>query len=213
MLLLRHRLCLVLLIALVAWVSLGAQFLVSLDKHPELGIAGVAWRLLRFFTILTNLLVAATFTHAALTRQMPGPIWSTGLTLWIVIVGVVNYALLAQVLQGLEFWADIGLHALVPGLVLLWWLTAADRQGLRISSALLWLIWPGVYVIYALGRGGIDGTYPYFFTDPTRLGWAGVALWSLALCAVFFVGEVGLIRLARILPDAAAAAKSGLARH
>lgn len=189
------------LVALVAWIALAAQLLSTSLGAPETGMLDVVWRLLRFFTILTNLLVALTFSLAAAADRRPGPGWSGGLTLWILIVGVVNYALLYRPMQGLEFWADTGLHAMVPALVFLWWAAFADKRGLRLQLVVLWLSWPLIYVIYALGRGQGDGHYPYFFTDPGRVGWDGVIVWSFFLCVAFFVGGVMLVWMSRLLPN------------
>jgi hypothetical protein len=61
------------------------------------------------------------------------------------------------------------------------------------------MIWPLVYVCYALGRGQFDGTYPYFFTNPDRIGWIGVAQWTVILAGSFFVAGLGLIAVARLI--------------
>ncbi|WP_254919045.1 Pr6Pr family membrane protein [Oceanicola sp. 22II-s10i] len=189
------------MIALAAWVSLGAQFAATSYGTPDIGWLAVAWRLLRFFTILTNLMVALTFSLAAVAAVKPGAWWGGGLTLWIGIVGVVNYALLYRPLTGLDFWADTGLHGVVPVAVFLWWAVSGDKRGLRWPVAVTWLVWPAVYVVYAQARGAVDGVYPYFFTDPGRVGWDGVVVWSLFLCLAFFLAGVVLVWLARVLPD------------
>lgn len=188
------------LIALGAIVSLGVQFVATWAEHPDETALQILWRMARFFTILTNLLVAITFGRIA-GRGVPAwPEWGGGLTLWIAIVAVVYHVLLAKPLTGLDFWADLGLHSLVPAAAVLWWLIWADRRGLSWRTAVFWLLWPLAYVAYALGRGAFDGTYPYFFTDPGRVGWDGVAVWSATLCVVFFLSGMVVVWLARILP-------------
>ena len=87
-----------------------------------------------------------------------------------------------------------------PVLVVLFWLLAAPKHGLRFRTALAWMLWPLAYVGYALLRGQLEGIYPYFFVDPTEIGWIGVARWSGILCVGFVTAgsmQVGVARLLR----------------
>jgi len=190
--------CSAALIALASAAALAAQVVASAGHYGDLSLWAVMWRLLRYFTILTNLIVCGTFLRAAATGRGPGPTWVGGVVVWIVVVGVVNYTLLLRSYTGLQFWADIGLHAVVPVAVLLWWLIWGER-GQTWRAALLWLIWPLVYVVYALIRGGISGRYPYDFIDPGVIGWSGLALWVPALAGVFLLAGLALVALARRL--------------
>lgn len=188
------------LLALAALAALATQFSVNFAEDRQDGVLRVAWRMARYFTILTNGIVCVVFARAALTGRAPGPVMAGGVTLWIGITGAVYYALLYRETQGLETLADIGLHGVVPAGTVLWWLAYAEKRGLGVRAAALWLLWPAGYVLYALARGERDGRYPYFFTDPHRIGWDGVALWSLGLCAAFFLAGLGLAWLARRAP-------------
>lgn len=190
------------LIALVAIASLGAQIVASQADHPDEALLATLWRLGRFFTILTNLMVAVTFAVLAVLGRVTSSVWLGGVALWIAIVGVVYHLLLAstdEVTAGLDWWANTGLHTVVPTVAMLWWLTFAPRQGLSVTAALLWMLWPLVYVCYALGRGQIDGVYPYFFTNPDRIGWVGVGQWTAILAVSFFVAGLAQIALARLI--------------
>ncbi|MBY6002996.1 Pr6Pr family membrane protein [Salipiger bermudensis] len=187
------------LIALVSIAGLVLQFVTASLESPALAPSQTIWNLARYFTILTNALVAVSFTWMALRRRMAGALWLGGLTLWIAIVGVVYYALLANQLSGLDALADRLVHLVAPVLTVLFWLTCAPKHGLTLTSAASWLLWPLVYVVYALLRGQVDGAYPYFFVDPTRIGWDGVLRWSALLC-VSFAGAGGLqVGIARLL--------------
>ncbi|CAN0587554.1 unnamed protein product, partial [Ectocarpus sp. 12 AP-2014] len=109
------------------------------------------------------------------------------------IVGAVYHGLLARDLEGLRFWADQGLHTVLPVVTVLWWLTVAPKAGLRPVHAVWWLVWPGLYLMYALIRGEVDGRHPYFFVDPPLIGWPMVAVWCLGLGAVFWLGGLAIV--------------------
>lgn len=183
--------------ALVAALALSALWLhlhVGLMRHPDRAVLSELWRIGRYFTILTTALVALSFAWIAV-AGLPRAGWSAGLVLWTAIVGAVYHALLARELTGLRWLADLGLHTVVPLAVLLWWLAYAHKTGLGRRHALLWLIWPALYVTYALIRGEMDGRHPYFFVDPARIGWSGVALWCAGLGLVFWLAGLALVLL------------------
>ncbi|EPX87005.1 Pr6Pr family membrane protein [Salipiger mucosus] len=188
------------LIAALALAALAAQAVVTARENPAFTPPEVLWRLVRYFTILTNALVAGTFGWMAARGRMAGRAWLGGLALWIGIVAVVYHLLLARELSGLAALADAGLHTVVPLLVVGFWLAAAPKRGLALRDAGLWLLWPLVYVGYALLRGQGEGVYPYFFVDPGEIGWAGVARWSGILCLGFFTAGAAQVGLARIWP-------------
>lgn len=190
------------LIAVMALASLAAQFIASQIVHTEENALQTLWRLGRFFTILTNAMVAVTFAVLAIRGYVASARWLGGVTLWIAIVGVVYHLLLAPTDSQetvIGYWANIGVHTTVPVAVMAWWLAFGPRAGLNVTAALMWMAWPLVYVCYALGRGQLDGTYPYFFTDPTNIGWFGVAKWTVILAVSFFVAGLIQIAVARLI--------------
>lgn len=158
------------------------------------------WRMARFFTILTNGLVAAVMLAQGLGRRVSADLVTTAV-LNIAMVGAVYQVLLRPdtPFTGLHFWTDLALHALVPAGAVLWWLAFGPR-GLANARIPRWLVWPVVYCAYALGRGSVEGRYPYFFVDVGRFGWAQVGLNIAGLVLVF--GAVGWVMaaLSRRLP-------------
>jgi len=189
-------------IAVMTLAALVAQFMASQLVHAEETALQTLWRLGRFFTILTNVMVAVTFAVLAVRGAVASARWLGGVTLWIAIVGVVYHLLLAATDSQetvIGFWANIGVHTTVPLAVMAWWLAFGPRAGLNVTAALMWMAWPLVYVVYALGRGQLDGIYPYFFTDPTNIGWFGVAKWTVILAVSFFVAGLLQIALARLI--------------
>jgi len=167
-------------------------------ENPDFGLPQVIWRMLRFFTILTSLLVGLGCARMVWRGRFDGPVWLGGLTLWSAITGVVYHALFARDLAGVAWWADLGLHTLVPVAVFAMWLLRMPKDGLGLRATLLWLLWPLIYVGYALVRGSFEGVYPYFFVNPDQIGWLGVLRWSGVLCGAFFVAGLGLVGVPRL---------------
>ena len=184
------------IIALAAWAGLAAQFVLTLEDYPTIGAA--LWRLARYFTILTNLMVAVSYTVMALGGRRLSPGWLAGLTLWIAIVAVIYHALLANYDKaGLDFVADHLVHSVVPLLAVLWWVIYAPQRRLPWRVAAYWLVWPLGYLGYVLVRGAFEGIYPYFFLDVGRFGAAQIALNVAGLGLAFWLAGLGMIALAR----------------
>ena len=89
------------------------------------------WVLARFFTILTNLLVAVTMTWVAIGRKVSPEVLG-GLTLALLLVGVIYMTLLRGLmhLNGAALIADTLFHKVSPVLMALWWLLFAPRAKL-----------------------------------------------------------------------------------
>ena len=183
--------------ARAAFAALGLQYSVDL---PEWGPLGTLWREARYFTILTNLLVALARARAALMGRAPGPRLAGGLVLWICIVGLVYHLLLYAPHQGRAFWADHGLHTGVPIAMTLWWL-AFGRARLGWRLAAIWLAWPLAYCLYAVARGALDGIYPYFFIDLNKLTAAQFARNFIGLLVAFWLLGLLLVGLTRLQPS------------
>ena len=77
------------IIAIVCWIGLGIQFSASYADHVDL--ISTLWSLGRFFTILTNLLVAVTMTWVAIGGK-PSVNYLGGVTLAIILVGEIGRA-------------------------------------------------------------------------------------------------------------------------
>lgn len=186
------------LIALLAFAALVAQVMATAASHPEDSLVEVIWNRARYFTNLTALLTLLTFLGMSAVGRGVHRLWIGGLTLWQALTGVIYHVLLARPLTGIDFWASHGLHTALPIAVMLWWLCFGRKTPLRVGAAIAWLVWPGLYICYALLRGQADGQYPYFFLDPAEVRWDGVAVWSGIIGGAFFVGGLVLIFIARL---------------
>lgn len=163
------------LVAIVCWAGLAVQFSATYANQPD--VLATLWILARFFTIITNLILAVTMTWVA-TGGRASPTLLGGATLAILLVGAIYMFLLQGLyhLSGAAHVADILLHKVSPLLMALWWLLFAPRARLRWSAPSWWGLYPVAYLGYALGRGQIEHKYPYPFIDVGHIGWTQTAL-------------------------------------
>ena len=183
---------LALVVAASAVFGLAVQFIATFSQTGSTGAS--LWILLRYFTIIANLLVALVFAGAAVGRPRFGsPRVLGGTALIILLVAVVYQILLRGTLQqnGTEKLADLFLHSVTPLLVLVAWALYAPKGGLRYRDPLAWAAIPILYLGYALARGALDTIYPYPFIDVGRIGWAQTAI-NAALIAIGFL-VVGVV--------------------
>jgi hypothetical protein len=191
-------------VAAVAWLGLAVQLVLIVGN---LGGALGLWRFIGYFTILTNLGVAAVATAMAFGR----PLWLSGsrarlmgLTS-IVTVGIVYSLLLRSIWspQGWQKVADMLLHDVTPMLFALLW-AVAPHGGLDWRDLKWALVPPALYLAYALARGVIDGWYAYWFLDPSTQTLAELSLAASGVLAVF-----AAVSALAILVDRTAATRVG----
>lgn len=187
------------LIATLIVVALVIRFSLELEEYGGDAVAAL-WDMARFFTILTNTLVAGMMA-AAVAGRAPPPVLAGALTLAIAIVGVVYHVLLADLANftGWSLVSDRLFHYVAPASTVIWWAVFAPKRPLSVTAPLVWLVWPGVYCVYAVARGMVDGTYPYPFLNLGELGWAGLATSVGGLLIAFTIAGYGLWALARLL--------------
>jgi hypothetical protein len=185
-------------VALLAWAGLAIQFNATLAATGS--VAETLWILGRFFTILTNLLVALTFSVLAVGKTV-SPFWLGGVTLAIVLVGIIYMLLLRGLLElsGGALLADAILHKVVPVVIPLFWLAFAPKGRLKSSAPLLWTLYPVAYLAYAMARGAAEGAYAYPFIDAGSLGIAQVAINVAAIGVGFVAAGFGFVMLDRSL--------------
>ena len=190
----------------MAALSLAAIGTLALQTGVDLNVGTLLvtslWEQSRFFTNTTVLLVAIICGWTAL-RGWPGVSWPAGLVVWIVLVGVVYHALLAATHhpEGWDVTVNWFQHTLLPIGVALAWLAFAPKTGLSWRDPVLWAAYPLIYAIYALTRGLLGDSFPYFFLNPVKTGWGGVTLYILGLGVLFFATGWLLVQLSRRLPQ------------
>lgn len=180
------------LVAIVCWAGLAIQFSATYAHQHDIVLT--LWILLRFFTIITNLLVALIMTWIAIGGQLSALLLG-GVTLAILLVGVVYFTLLQGLVQlsGEALLADTLLHKISPVLMALWWLLFAPRAKLGFKAPFLWALYPLAYFVYALVRGRADRIYPYPFMDVHKLGWLQSVLNAGGIALGFIIAGLALV--------------------
>lgn len=182
-------------IAAAAWGTLVLQTIIDLGSGDPLPLT--LWTQARYFTNLSILLTAGAYTWFAW-RGWPGPSLAAGLVVWMTLTGVIYHVLLAADHHPVDWdvLVNIFQHTLLPIAVVLAWLSFAPKDDLSLRDPIYWTGWPLTYAIYALVRGLSDGKFPYFFLNPDKSGWVGVAAYIVGLGAVFFVAGFAVYRIA-----------------
>jgi len=191
------------IVASAGWFALGLQFWLLLGTTRASGGTTVdaLWQYLSFFTVLTNLFIAAVATATAFRpvaeRGLAGGMARGCATTAIVVVGIGYHLLLRNVWdpQGWQLVADVSLHYVVPILGLVWWLWLPPHGTPGTRALLVWAIYPLAYLVYALLRGAATGRYAYPFIDVAALGYPRVMINAVGLAAAFFAMGA-LLRLA-----------------
>jgi hypothetical protein len=188
-------------VALAAWLALAVQFYVT-QTNPNLSDVSPLERTLRYFeyfTITTNLIVAVSLTASLfLPGTRIGGFFSrsstaTAVAVYIAMVGLVYNFILASPHEftGAAQLADDLTHDVVPLTYAVYWFVFVRKGCVNWTMPLLWLVYPAVYVIYALVKGSFTGRYPYPFLDVGQLGAQAVLVNTVALTIAFFVlGEL-----------------------
>jgi len=152
-----------------------------------------------FFTIESNILAAVVLLIGGLcSLQGKGPAWLPMLrgavTLYMTTTGLVYVTLLAHLEVSLP-WANFVLHYVAPLVIFIDWLL--DRPLVRISSrqALVWLVFPVLYLAYSLLRGPHAEWYPYPFLEPTNQGYLRVFLMCVGIGAFIYILAVLLAKV------------------
>ena len=158
------------LVAIICWAGLAIQFSATFANQHH--VVPTLWVLLRFFTVITNVIVAIAMTLEAIGKRLP-PFVLGGATISILLVGVVYMTLLRGLveLSGGALLADTLLHKAAPVAMTLWWLLFAPRARLKSGAPLWWASYPLLYFAYAIARGQAGDRYPYPFMDVGKLGW------------------------------------------
>jgi hypothetical protein len=157
--------------------------------------AGGQWdptRFYAYFTIQSNLIGIVALLWAFRRRNAPP---SRGLDLFrgaaaaylTVTFFVVILFLQDEDVQLQVPWIDAMLHRVFPVIVVLDWLIDPPDTRLRYRDALLWLIYPLIWLGFTLVRGAADGWYPYPFLDPANGGYGAVAAMVVGITIGFLV--------------------------
>lgn len=168
-----------------------------LDEHSQPDLPVRLGRLVSYFTIQSNLLVAITATQLARDPLRDGPGWRVlraAAVAGILVTGIVHFVLLRPLLDltGADYAADKLLHMVVPLLAVVGWAAYGPRPRVSVRDAGLVLVWPFAWLAWTLGVGAVSGWYPYPFLDHREDGVAAVVVSAIGV-TVLFVAVLALI--------------------
>ena len=106
--------------------------------------------------------------------------------------------------QGLNVIANDLLHYVTPILFLAYWWFYFPKGALRWNYPFIWGLYPTAYLIYALTRGSIIGSYPYGFIDPIAIGYQRTMINAVGLLIAFIALGFILMALGRLQRRASA---------
>lgn len=195
------------LLSVITWFALVLQFTLMLKQGTQLAPSRLMLitNFFSYFTILSNILVAAclTFpwlmTSSAIARFFSRILVQAAVAVYIFIVGLVYNLVLRNIWNptGWQLVADNLLHVVVPvGYVVYWFLFTPHRQ-LEWKNIFPWLLFPGLYLVYSLMRGAVTGWYPYPFLNADQFGYSKVAFNAAMVLIAFIVTGLGVIAIDR----------------
>jgi|SRR5579884_3465342 len=191
------------ILALVGWCAILLQCYWAVETAVDKGLSlsmGIV-NVLSYFTILTNILVAAYLTFAATGRLIASPAARTALGSYILVVGCVYEVSLRRLWnpEGLRFIVDVVLHYVVPLGYFCYWILFVPKQTLRYGAIASWTIYPFAYLFYSLIRGRLYGFFPYPFINYPEIGWPRLWINVALLIFVFVLAGALLIALGRFI--------------
>ncbi|MES1204065.1 MAG: Pr6Pr family membrane protein [Pseudomonadota bacterium] len=192
-------------------VLLQADLFVARMTAEGAPVGDALWRLIGYFTIISNTALAIVCGALALpsTRRMVGPRTLLAMATAILLVGIGYSVALRDVWNppGLQAVADHALHDVTPLLFLAIWILS-PHGALTWRDALGAIAAPVAFCLYALARGAFDGWYPYWFIDARSL-----SAWQVAGNIVWLLIFTALIALSLIAGDRMLARRAAKPAH
>ena len=183
--------------------ALVLQLYLIIKRVPESGQSyfSETVRFFSYMTIWTNILVTLTLIvpliakNSKLAKFLSSPIMETGTMLYITVVGISYHFLLSHIWAptGLQKVADVSLHYVVPAIYIVYWFLFIKKGEQQYSNSYKWMLYPLIYIIYALIHGAIVNAYSYPFIDVNEHGYGIVMRNSLFLAVGYFLLGVILI--------------------
>jgi len=192
--------------ALIGWFAIITQLYLMMTNRV-VSVPATIFRFFSFFTIDTNILVALCFTFILLrSNSRIGRFFSkattiTAIAVYITIVGIVYNVILRSTWdpQGMQKLVDELLHSVIPLLFILFWLIFVPIEQLKWKNAFPWLIYPIIYMMYAIVHGAITKFYPYPFVDVNELGYNKALLNAGGVLLVIFLLSLVLIVTGKLM--------------
>jgi hypothetical protein len=185
------------LVAIIASFGVFLQLYISVSNAvlDGRGIMSGLMRYFAYFTVLANIFVVLVATMLAfnprskLGQWLEKPVVMGCVVTAILFVALAYHFLLRHVWhpEGLQLLANYVLHYVTPASLVVYWLVFPPKQMLNKLDPVRWTIFPVIYFIYALGRGVLGDTYPYYFIDVSVIGYGQTIINALVLCMIYIV--------------------------
>ncbi len=193
--------------AVIAWFAVIVQFYLLVKNNPAPTAVEKVLRFFGYFTVDTNILVALSFTFIALgSNSRLGNFFTkastvTAITAYIIIVGITYNVFLRSTWNphGLQKLVDELLHSVIPIVYVMFWVAFVPAEKLKWKYAFLWLIYPIVYMTYAIIFGAITKYYPYPFVDVNELGYNKALMNTVLVLLTMFLLSLALIGTGKIM--------------
>lgn len=190
----------VVLASLVAQVVLVVQGGTDVNASEQPTQADLTVRLVRlasYFTIQSNVLVAAAALLLVLRPGRDGALFRVlhlDALLGIAITGIVFWTLLAPLIEheGVSYLVNLGLHAVSPAAAVALWILVGPRGLVDRATIARAFVWPVAWIAYTLAHGAFTSWYPYPFLDAAAIGYVK----SLVNIVLVLVLAFGLALLA-----------------
>lgn len=158
-----------------------------------------------FFTIISNLMLVLVYASAE-ARSGWLSFWRRPTTRAmmagaITLVMVFYHVMLAQLWapQGWAYVADVTLHYVLPVTYLTWWAWTGPHGDLSWRDLPEMLLYPILYLIWAMAYGSITGRFPYPILDVPHLGTLPIIFNCILVFAALLVLYALTIALDRFL--------------
>jgi hypothetical protein len=188
----------------------GLQYALTVHGDSLAALGASSLKFFSFFTILTNILAAAALLvplvapRSWLGEYLSRPSVRTVIAGYLIMVGTVYYLLLRDLShrQGFSLMLEQTLHYVTPPLFVIDWTLFVPKRGVDWRVGYAALVFPLLYVVWALVHGVLTGWYPYPFLDVADLGYPRTLINVAGLIAIFLALEVALVAIGRRLgPD------------
>ena len=184
------------ILCVLSWITIGYLVIPSLFSATPL--VNLGWTV-STYTFQSNFLVFLWITCEVIyikKEEKPkflSSIVHGAITLYITVTLVI-FALILQPLAGIEGMFEIGnmlYHYIIPILVIIEWVLTHKDEEYEKKMALYWLIYPFIYLGYAMIVELVTGQYIYFFISITEYG--ALVILFVALLTLFFYGLARLL--------------------
>ncbi|UJP09205.1 Pr6Pr family membrane protein [Microbacterium sp. KUDC0406] len=162
-----------------------------------------------YLTIESNIAftVLAVIAGVIALRMPQDPPWLTTaraiVLSWTITAGLAFALIVWQAgIRGIPItvpWSDIVLHFVLPTWTIVAWIFGPGRSAASWRIVPYVLLYPVIWGLFTIWRGGIIGWYPYYFLDPRQVsGILEMVLTCMIALGIFAIVACGLVLLSRM---------------